>query len=125
MGASPCKIIIMEGNLTYGIIERYSKTAQDLDFSMLEAAVKASCDIINFAGIISEFEKTYISEEMTKPIIDLHKDIIHALTNSNEVVTQSSTNKLAIRLFKASRQLYLLDGAMPEGLANLHNIIGD
>lgn len=122
MGETRCQIIIVEGNLTYAAVEEFA-IEHNFRTSYLEASIKASCDGTHHASLYLQAEGEEIEEEFTQPIINLHKEIIKAMTSENHTSTQDEINDFARRLFRATRKLYLLYGPMPEDLISLNNLI--
>lgn len=105
MGAAPCAIIILEGTLAYGIIEKFSDKHPTISVYKLEAALKASCDSISFVGLYYYLENDkHISTEYTQPIIDLHARIKNELPNADNDA-QNLVNSLANQLIDATRKL--------------------
>ena len=122
MGDTACQIIIVEGNLTYAVIENYANVHPE-NTAFLESAVKASCDGTHHASLYMEIEEKEIAESLTTPIINLHKEIINKLAHQ---CSQEEINTLAIKLYRATRKLYLLyNETMPEGLVNLEQLINN
>lgn len=117
MGAAPCLIIINEGNLAYAATEIFAKN-HPMETSYLEATIQASCNSIHHTSLYFEMgeEEVEIPDEITQPIIDLHKEIIHRLALDQTNITQSDINHMAIRLMRATRKLYTLFGVTIESL---------
>lgn len=107
MSGSRCQIIILEGNLTYGVIEKFEKEHLNLNLEKLGAAVQASCSAILHASLYFTIEEDYnrITNEYTDPIIALHRKIKNELPNIN---MQNSINELANQLVEATRKTYEL-----------------
>lgn len=105
MGGAPCLIIIMDGNLAYGVVSKFNDKHPQVSTYKLEAAIEASCQSISFAGLYYFLaEKEHISTVYTKPIIDLHQRIINELPNADNNA-QNLVNSLANQLIEATRKL--------------------
>lgn len=105
MGGSPCAVVILEGNLAYGVVAKFSEKHPIINVYKLEAALEASCQSIVFAGIYYFLqEDEHISAEYTQPIIDLHARIKNELPNATGDL-QNLVNELANHLIEATRKL--------------------
>lgn len=105
MGGSRCQIIILEGGLAYGVIEKFKASHPSINTFKLEAAVKASCESIVFTGIYYYLETDeHISDNYTQPIIDLHARIKNELPSADNDA-QNLVNSLANHLIEATRKL--------------------
>lgn len=110
MGGAPCLIIIMDGNLAYGVVDKFRDKHSNINTFKLESAIKASCESIAFAGIYYYLETdSHISIDYTQPIIDLHERIIQELgtpsVNLSEANTQNMVDQLAKQLIVATKKL--------------------
>lgn len=105
MGGAPCLVIILDGNLAYGVISRFKEKHPSINVTKLEAAVEASCQSISFAGIYYFLkEEEHIAANYTQPIIDLHARIKNELPSADNDA-QNLVNALANHLIEATREL--------------------
>lgn len=105
MGGAPCLVVILDGNIAYGVISRFNSKHPNINVTKLEAAVEASCESISFAGIYYYLvNDDHISETYTQPIIDLHNRIKNELPSADNDA-QNLVSSLANQLIEATRKL--------------------
>lgn len=107
MGGAPCLVIILDGNLAYGVVNKFSDKHPTIDTYMLEAAIEASCQSISFAGLYYFLkEKDSLESKYTQPIIHLHEKIANLLTiDGDKHYLQGLVDDLAGYLIEATRKL--------------------
>lgn len=111
MGAGACHIIILEGNLTYGVVETFGDLHPEINVHHLGAAVQSSCSAILHASLYFTIEEEYnkITKEYTQPIIDLHERITKELkAGIPDVKARELVKELTRLLVAATRKTYEL-----------------
>lgn len=110
MGDTPCKIIIIEGNLAYAVVESIAEKNHQINTYLLEAAIRASCEGVHHASLYSAIKGYGEPQEPTlQAIIELHKQITTTLFTTDKSELQEAIDMFAISLFTATRELYSFD----------------
>lgn len=96
MGETRCQIVIIEGNITYGILETFARHNPDVNVHHLEGAVQASCQGILHASLYFQARQDYdrLTEKYTQPIIDIHKAIAKDLDLKIKYSTEKRAQKV-------------------------------
>lgn len=122
MGDSPCKVIIIEGNISYAVVEAISDKFHQVNTLFLESAIKASCDGVHQASLYSAIRNYGFPKESTlQKIINLHGRITNELPLVIKSEAQEFVDVLTDALFAATRELYLDDlvGFTPPNLSSV------
>lgn len=126
MGGTPCKIIIIEGNLAYAVVEAIADKYHQVNTLFLEAAIRASCEGVHQASIYSAI--THYgnpSDETLNKIIELHGRIVNELPLVAKDEAQELVDSLTDALFAATRELYNEDkaGFIPMPISRIRSIL--
>lgn len=118
MGDTPCKIIIMEGNIATAVTQAISDRFHNVNTLFLEAAIEASCIGTYYSSLYSAIKKYGFPEESTlQKIIDLHGRITYELPAIDKQNMQALIDELTDKLFAATRELYgTYEGFTPPNL---------
>lgn len=122
MGDAPCKVIIIEGNISYAVVEAIADKFHHVNTLFLESAIRASCDGVHQASLYSAIKNYGFPKESTlQKIIDLHGRITNELPLVIKSDAQEFVDILTDALFAATRELYLDDyiGFIPPSLPSV------
>lgn len=110
MGGAAC-VIIINGNKAYGVVEDFAENNRQVNVSMLEAAIEASCNVTPYASLSLQINDQYLDEIYTQPIIDIHNRIINELPMIEKSDAQKLVDELTSLLFAASETIVNAFGA--------------
>lgn len=128
MGGGACLIIINEGEIALAVTSVLADRFKNVNFTLLDAGIHASCEVIHHSSLYFELEgEDILTDEYTKPIIDLHKEVTTHLPRVAKEAMQAKVNILTDNFFAATRKIYKLfpaTGFVPESLFDVRNRLG-
>lgn len=128
MGGGACLIIINEGEIALAVTSVLADRFKNVNFTLLDAGIHASCEVIHHSSLYFELEgEDKLTDEYTKPIIDLHKEVTTHLPRVAKEAMQAKVNILTDDFFAATRKIYNLfpsTGFVPESLFAVRDRLG-
>lgn len=125
MGGGACVIIINEGEIALAVTSVLAERFRNINFTFLDAGIHASCEVIHHTSLYFEIEgEDKLTDDYTKSIIDLHKEVITQLPSIAKEIMQERVDILTDNFFAATRKIYelfLATGFVPEKLSDIRS----